>query len=752
MQQNSTLYSSREDFEQRLNENYSDIKVMNTDGGGGVIYSAIHRRLGEKVVLKKIRTAGLSLIGKEREIQILLSLKHTYLPRIYDFWSYGNDVYTVMEFIEGRSLQDLIKSGRTFKEREVFKLTRQLAEVMVYLHGSSLKLVHSDIKPANIMLTPEGNICLIDFNISILGDSEPEDVIGYSAGYSPIEQLIMYELGNRRRKEKKAAPVVSKIPSAPTQPLPPDDGHTTIGLSAEATTLAFDPDATTLGTQLGDKTSIGGFGEGTTIGEGTSIGAPSPSAAPVTIEEPKSELSITVDKLIKKYGTKMHVDERSDVYAACATMYKLLTGQTPKPCYEPQIPVLKLVPNASETFARILDHGLKIEPSKRYKSSEQFLKALAGHVKSNRKFKMMRLRQDIVVILLTAITAAGAVAGYTGLKLKFANRAESLVESASQLYLAGDYEGSVGKVNELLANPLFAEEQSLADAYYLVGCCQLQTENYTAACDSFRTAVVAGAARPEYYRDYGIALVETGDVKMAEECLAQARALGLADDSLLLLDGEIRAANGESELAHELLTECLESDAETMIRVRAAAALDDLEAKSELNEANYKARIDRLESALTSLEGEGILRLPLEERLAQALMDVASLTGKSDYTLRAIEVLDAIIDDGYATIVEVISKADCLQSLDRYSEARDVLFKATEKYPSSYLIYKKLAFNEIEWQYAREIDERNYVNFKTYYEACMELYAKEPHGTQDLELQVLEKTYAEAVDKGWLAK
>ena len=86
---NGIDYTDRSDFLAKLNENYDDIHEINK-GGGGIIYSGIHRRLGQKVVLKKIRGDHVGVIGIDREIEILMSLKHTYLPRVLDFWRYGN--------------------------------------------------------------------------------------------------------------------------------------------------------------------------------------------------------------------------------------------------------------------------------------------------------------------------------------------------------------------------------------------------------------------------------------------------------------------------------------------------------------------------------------------------------------------------------------------------------------------------------------------------------------------------------------
>ena len=98
-------YKDKQDFLQKLKENYDQIEQIN-GGGGGVIYKAVHRRLEQKVILKKIRSDKLHAIDDYKEKMILMELKHPYLPKIVDYWSYEGEVYTGMEFIEGRSFKE----------------------------------------------------------------------------------------------------------------------------------------------------------------------------------------------------------------------------------------------------------------------------------------------------------------------------------------------------------------------------------------------------------------------------------------------------------------------------------------------------------------------------------------------------------------------------------------------------------------------------------------------------------------------
>lgn len=157
-------------------------------GGGGVVYRARHTRLNTDVVVKKIKDEIVNRVNNRQEADILKRLKHPYLPRVYDFIETEDAVYTVMDYIRGTNLQDAVKEHGTFEPKQVLKWTEQLGEAVAYLHSQNPPIIHSDIKPANIMLTENGDVCLIDFNISLALGNTMESAVGISAGYSPPEQ------------------------------------------------------------------------------------------------------------------------------------------------------------------------------------------------------------------------------------------------------------------------------------------------------------------------------------------------------------------------------------------------------------------------------------------------------------------------------------------------------------------------------------------------------------------------------------
>ncbi len=156
-------------------------------GGTGVIYLAYHLRLEKYVVLKRIKDNFTNILKVRKEVDILKKLHHQYLPQVYDFMQVGQSIYTVIDYIDGCDLDNYLKSGYTFTEEQLVLWLRQLCNVLEYLHSQKPQILHCDIKPGNIMITNEGNVCLIDFNVS-LDEESKNDLAGISQYYASPEQ------------------------------------------------------------------------------------------------------------------------------------------------------------------------------------------------------------------------------------------------------------------------------------------------------------------------------------------------------------------------------------------------------------------------------------------------------------------------------------------------------------------------------------------------------------------------------------
>ena len=767
-------YRDKQDFLQKLNENYDEIKPINS-GGGGIIYQGIHKRLKRKVVLKKIRSDRVSIIGSEREMKILMSLKHTYLPGIVDFWAYEDEVYTVMEFIEGKSFQELLNEGRVFSEKEVIKWTRQLAEVLEYLHNSEQHIIHSDIKPANLMLTPQNNICLIDFNVSVLQGGGEDETIGYSPSYSPVEQLIQMELRGRRKQQERKNSVsqsdesyratdddrteIETVVDADDR-TEIDDGRTEVSNDDDRTEI--DDDRTEIDddrTEIDDDRTVVLDDDATEVAY-VAVTAPEKkgklskkeqkAASPVTaMQQPASRPS--VDELTRKYGSRLKVDERSDIYSACATMYHILTGKKPAPCYEKQVPIEDLMPSVNDAFAYILMHGMEQQPKKRFQNAAQLLTAMRQLMKSTKRYKRLLRKQDLFLVILVVLFLGSAGAAYIGWGMRSEEGLTEKLGVASEYYNQGQYVEAIAYLEDnILNNALYQESAQMSQSYYLAGSCYLEQELYMEAVGEYRKAILLDSSVPEYYRDYGIALARSGNLEQARECLIQANAKGLGNDSILLLQGEIAGLEKDYEKAVDYLQECFSSSGDDYVKLSAGLKLDEILGEG-YGESAYPDRIALLEDLSRNLAADK--KLLVLERMAQVYGDYGQLTQDTAYTEAAVKALDEIITSGFGTLVEWLDKAVFLQSLGRYEEAEDCLLEADKLYTDNYLIYKRLAFLEIDGQASLDTKQRDYHDFESYFNKCDELYRKSGTKSEiDMEMEYLYQVYDEVVVKGWLAE
>ncbi|HST05379.1 MAG TPA: serine/threonine-protein kinase [Chloroflexia bacterium] len=136
------------------------------------------------------RTGQLRLAVFEREASLLATLSHPGITKIYDFFSSHGRVYLVLEYIDGKDLEtqlDLRKAA--MQEDEVVKWAVQICEVLEYLHGHHPQpIVFRDMKPSNIIVTPDGKVTLIDFGIAKVFQSDKRGTMIGTEGYAPPEQ------------------------------------------------------------------------------------------------------------------------------------------------------------------------------------------------------------------------------------------------------------------------------------------------------------------------------------------------------------------------------------------------------------------------------------------------------------------------------------------------------------------------------------------------------------------------------------
>jgi len=126
----------------------------------------------------------------ERESNILATLRHQSIPRIYDYFTRQERAYLVMEFVNGRDLDEILaETTNFFPEDQVITWAIELCDVLEYLHSQKPEpIIFRDIKPTNIMVNLQNHIILVDFGIAKIFESGQKNTMVGTQGYAPPDQ------------------------------------------------------------------------------------------------------------------------------------------------------------------------------------------------------------------------------------------------------------------------------------------------------------------------------------------------------------------------------------------------------------------------------------------------------------------------------------------------------------------------------------------------------------------------------------
>ncbi len=176
----------------RLNNRYRIVSILG-QGGMGAVYCAEDEHLGVSVAVKENLFLSQEYTRQFRhEANILASLRHLNLPRVGDYFTVeGQGQYLIMDYIDGEDLRQRIERINILDEHEAILIGAFICDALAYLHTRKPAVVHRDIKPGNIKITPEGEILLVDFGLAKRMMGEQATTTGARAmtpGYSPPEQ------------------------------------------------------------------------------------------------------------------------------------------------------------------------------------------------------------------------------------------------------------------------------------------------------------------------------------------------------------------------------------------------------------------------------------------------------------------------------------------------------------------------------------------------------------------------------------
>ncbi len=706
-------------IQEQLKDTY-DIEGQIGEGGGGSIYKAYHKRLQKEVVIKKMHMRSRNMYKNRQEADILKNLRHSYLPQVLDFIETGNEVYTVIDFIPGESFQQLLDRHVKFSQEKIIKYARQLCEALIYLHGQEIPILHGDIKPANIMLTPADDVCLIDFNISGFFEQNEIMAIGYSKGYAaPEQKALVLEIQQRMRQGGWNGNALEENGGEKTETLLP-----------------------------------GG--------------------------EKETEFSdASMDESIFVDNPEQQIDSRSDIYSLGATLYHLLSGRKPEGegrdlSYE------ELSGLSSEAFAYILTTAMEYRKEDRFQSVEKMREALDQIAKLDGRYKKLLSHQRMEILFSFTVFLLGIVMVFIGLKTERAEKERAyesyIVEmetaiaeydkdlfeenyraciglnpsdprayykNAVWMYRNMDYASCAEYISSLLEEYPWEDKVAAANLYLLLGNCYYEEGDCRSAVKVLETALQFDGENSAIYRDLAIAYAGLEKINEAQNILDEAVRNGLEEDQICLVQGEIAKNRRDIATAREKFRKCLAMTRDDSIRIRAYVFYSDLD-------------MDNTESLLDSVQmlENGIRELPLGstgilyERLAQIYINLETSTGELQYSKKAIQIFHDIIDNGMASYQTYINLVILYEQTGDFAKARETLGKVIDLYGDNYVSYKRRAFLEADEQANKDILERNYQGFEQDYKKAFELYRTA--GVEDPEMPLLEKVYEELEKADWL--
>jgi serine/threonine protein kinase len=182
-----------------LHGRYRIVRTLGKGGMGAVYLVEDEKLFGKQWAVKELlerfvdaQDRAESVAQFQHEARILVGLRHPNLPQIIDAFEEEGRHYLVMEYVEGKTLEELMEKAAegVIPEEQALRWAKQVCDVLDYLHSHDPPVIFRDLKPGNIMVTPEGQVKLIDFGVARLFDpSKGTDTLKMgTVGYAPPEQ------------------------------------------------------------------------------------------------------------------------------------------------------------------------------------------------------------------------------------------------------------------------------------------------------------------------------------------------------------------------------------------------------------------------------------------------------------------------------------------------------------------------------------------------------------------------------------
>ena len=665
-------------------------------GGYGDVYRAFDANLQLDVVVKKLKDLTESENGGREEVDVLKQLHQENLPAVFDFFVEDGQVYTVMSLIPGQDLEEVREKYPRFNQKQVLYWAKQLARALAYLHTRKPSIIHSDIKPSNIMLKPDGDVCLIDFNISLAITGDNSYATGTSNGFSPPEQY-------------------------------PDFGFYLEETGAQLYNNEYD-----------DRTSQAVTIMRNTIGNG--------------IDERSDiySLGATLYTLIRGKKPSSHywnnesiLDKNVNISPGFAHIIDKMMQLDPDDRYQNGVELLDALDNIIE----LDDRFIELKRKRRGHRAITFLMFATSVCLMVSGYFIRKRELDIEYnSVINEIRDNISNGDYDidnlldeaqSILPKRIDAYEAKIES---LYKSGKYNECISYGTDAIDSPKYDvitkdDKDSLGNMFYIVGNAYYENEDYSSAIANFQKAIEYNATNPLFYRDISISEAKNGNTEDAITYLNYAVDHGLEEDSIQMAKGEIEFSKSNYDLAIESFERAFELSTDDSVK-RRDMVLEINTYKKMGNES-----VDKAIEFMKNREGEFGDSSPY---LIESMADMYARKG--DYQ-NAATYLSKLKNMGDISLRTYSNIAIVYQNMGDMSNARTYLNEMIDTYPNEYESYMRYAMFEADEQSRLPNESRNYSDFAKYYNKAVELYQNAK--ADDVEMKKLSSMAEQLKSGGW---
>ncbi len=648
-----------------LGEDFSDLRPLGEDGGLSRLFSAHKRSLDLDVVIKRMRMDPNRPADVQREARVMTSLRHQYLPRIFDFKTDGDGYcYTIMERIPGCTLRQYLRQKGALPQKQALLWMKQLAQAAAYMHSQQPPIIHSDIKPENIMITPQGDICLIDFNASLELRDDGAEAVGATMRYAAPEQynFPLERFGDPQALfgERRALYDMA-LQAQPYGKVTARTDLYAIGACAYFMLTGYDPACWNQERIPLERYDI-------------QLGDPLRLVIERCMELEPSRRFSDAKELLRALGGLARMDGRYRAWRIRCQAAALAVGSA----FILSVFValwgwLLLRQEGGEAYNSLILQAQEAEPD--YLQAQELL------------MEAIALDRE---------------------------RPEAYANLGALLYRMGDYRQAV----ELLAQVRPDQTGSLAQGeaaqvqgqiQYVLGSCYYQLEEYDEALMCYQLAVSFCPEDPACRRELAVCAARTGNDALADQALSALAGMNRPEEDagdIELVMGEIASARGEYEEALTFLSTVVRaSDNHSFI---GRAALQAAQCCRQLGSGWLEQEIEVLETAVQRLEiSENGLQSQL---LAEALIRRASAQPerRAESYEQALGLLQDLMNRGQPTLTVRQNTALVLEYLDRFDEAEALLLRLREDFPMDYRPSMRLALLCFDREGEKPAGQRDY--------------------------------------------